>query len=219
MSTLVGLGGLKESGKDTVADILVTNYGFVKIQMSQPVNDALAELNPLIPVPMKWEGIRKLVSRVLYGEETVHEFIPYRKYLSDVGYVEAKRNPEVRRLLMSLGTDVVRKMIDEMAWINIAHDDIRRHILAGDDVVVTGIRTRNELQMIEQLGGYTAWVERSWRVDYADTPLYSSHFGWRIFNDADLDLLRCEVARYANHITRFPPGHSVIHSPEEDEDA
>lgn len=219
MSTLVGLGGLKESGKDTVADILVGDYGFVKIQMSEPVSAALAELNPMIPVPMKWTGIRKLVSRVLYGEETVHEFIPYRRYLSDVGYVEAKRNPEVRRLLISLGTDVVRRMIDEMAWINIAHDEIRKQILAGNDVVVTGIRTRNELQMIEQLGGYTAWVERDWRSNYADTPLSSHDFGRTIVNDADIDSLLVEVVRYRTYIARFPPTHSVIHSSEEDEDA
>ena len=41
---LVGLSGLKGSGKDTCADYLVKNHGFIKVAFADPLKDALKVL-------------------------------------------------------------------------------------------------------------------------------------------------------------------------------
>src|SRR5690606_741544 len=75
-------------------------------------------------------------------------------------YVEAKTDPEVRRLLQKLGTEVGRNMIGENVWVSIMARKIDDHRSAGHPVVVTGLRFPNEPQMIRELGGRTVWIDR-----------------------------------------------------------
>lgn len=140
---LIGLGGLLRSGKDALADYLVEHHGYVKMGMSDALNEALLALNPWIP---STEG-----PRVLWRYQDLHEA---------VGYVEAKKNPEVRRLLQVLGTEVGREMIHPDVWVNAAEKKIRAHWAAGRPVAITAMRFRNEIDMLDRLGGLSVWVER-----------------------------------------------------------
>ena len=123
MGIILGLTGFAMSGKDEVADELVRNYGFTKIGMSDTLHECLMVLNPI----------------AAFDYVSV-EAIRYRDYCEEVGYVEAKKNPEVRALLQRLGTEVGRNMIDEDIWVNAMLNKARRHLA----VVVTGIRYPNE---------------------------------------------------------------------------
>ena len=49
MSRLIGLGGKLRAGKDAVGDYLEEKHDFVKLGMSDALNDALLKLNPYIP--------------------------------------------------------------------------------------------------------------------------------------------------------------------------
>lgn len=140
---LIGIGGLLASGKDTVADHLVEQHGFIKMGMSEPLNDALLALNPWIDDP-------------------TYAFIRYQQLHAEVGYTQAKENPEVRRLLQTLGTEVGRDMIDPEVWTKIAERRILFHMAAGRSVILTGIRFPNERDMIKRIDGTLIWVERQY---------------------------------------------------------
>lgn len=43
----IGLTGYAKSGKDEVADVLATEYGFVKVNMSDAINNYLCILDPI----------------------------------------------------------------------------------------------------------------------------------------------------------------------------
>lgn len=179
-SPLIGLGGRLRSGKDVVADRLVAKHGYVKLGMSDALHEAMLAIDPIVDVNF-WDD----------------ETITYSQLISEVGYVEAKKRPEVRRLLQQLGTDVGRKMIDENVWVNIMARKIDDHRGAGHPVVVTGIRFANEVRMIEELGGLAAWVERPGA--HAPTTGTASHasensvsatdFHMTIDNSSDLEAL------------------------------
>ena len=147
MSRLIGLGGKLRAGKDAVGDYLEEKHDFVKMGMSDALNEALLKINPWIPVP----------SGMSDREET---FLPYAHIHEAVGYVEAKKNPEVRRLLQVLGTEVGRDMIDPDVWVSIAEKKIREHWANGKSVVITAMRFPNEIEMLTRLGGLSVWVER-----------------------------------------------------------
>lgn len=138
---LIGVGGLKGHGKDAFAHSLKVEW--VTIGMSDPLYDALLALDPLV----YHEGTPALLS----------------DFLCDVcagDWVVAKRNPDVRRLLQRLGTDVVREMIDEDAWVSIMRARVSTLLALGHNVVVTGVRFQNELEAIKELGGTTVWITR-----------------------------------------------------------
>lgn len=141
---LIGIGGKLASGKDTVADYLVAEYGFIKMGMSEPLNDALLALNPLIPTNL-------MGADMFERYQTVH---------ARLGYTAAKENPEVRRLLQALGTEVGRDMIDPEVWTKIAAHKIREQLAEGHSVILTGIRFENERDMITRVGGSLVWVDR-----------------------------------------------------------
>lgn len=138
---LIGLGGKAGAGKDAAADILSSGYGFVKMGMSDPLNEALLKLDPL--VPRRWRRAER-----------------YSALHARVGYVKAKKNREVRRLLLTLGTDVVRNMIAEDTWIKIASARIEELLAEGVNVAITGMRFFNEIDMVRSLGGTLVYVNR-----------------------------------------------------------
>lgn len=152
MTRLIALGGKLRAGKDAVGDYLESRYGYVKLGMSDALNEALLKMNPWIDIETVTDhGDTKVT---LLSTER------YRDLHDAVGYVEAKKNPEVRRLLQVLGTEVGRDMIDQDVWVKIAEKKILELWSQGKDVVITAIRFPNELDMVSRLGGLSVWIER-----------------------------------------------------------
>lgn len=140
---LVGFGGRLASGKDASADHLVAEFGFRKHWMSEPLAEALAVLNPILSIDD--DGYR----------------VRYARLVAEVGYTKAKNHPEVRRLLQVLGTEIGRNMLGEDTWVNLAGSKIdHSRYIDHVPVAITGIRFKNELEMIRRRGGHLIWVER-----------------------------------------------------------
>lgn len=155
---LIGLSGYATSGKDAVADRLRDAYGFTKLYMSQELERALLKLNPWIPIDasssapeadLLIKGILPNISWIRYAE--MHDLI---------GYDASKTNPEVRRLLQVLGTEVGREMIDQDLWVRLVFRKVDDAMGAGHDVAITGIRYPNELEWVRRRGGVVVWVDR-----------------------------------------------------------
>lgn len=170
---LVGIGGLLASGKDTVADYLVEHHGYTKLNMSEPLHEAMLALNPIVS-----PGLDPVLR---YGE-----------LVAAVGYTAAKENPEVRRLLQALGTEVGRKMFGENVWVDIAGRKIDALRAEGKPVVITGIRYPNELEMIRsRKGGHALWVARNVAqgAHASETSVQATDFDITIENISTLDAL------------------------------
>ncbi len=123
---LIGLTGYAQHGKDTIAQVLVDEYGFRQVAFAEPLKRLAYELNPTV------EGIGRLQSIV-----------------DAEGWDKAKQWPEVRRLLQVLGTSA-RDILGPDTWVHAAE----RVILAsGPDVVVSDCRFHNEFRFIARMGG------------------------------------------------------------------
>lgn len=148
---LIGLGGKLRAGKDALADRLVSNYGFEKLNMSDPLAKALYTLNPWIPTTEL---------EIQDDGSSIGGFARYRDISDAIGYTETKKNLEARRLLQALGTEVGRDQISETIWTDIAARHIEEIRSQGVPVAITGIRYPNELEMIRAAGGIAIWMER-----------------------------------------------------------
>lgn len=217
MKKLIGLGGQLRSGKDTAADYLVAEHGYVKFGMSDALNDFLVAQNPIVHFRLEtgMEGLR-FTARVLP--------VRYAEWLAEHGYVAAKEKlEEFRAIMQRTGTEAGRQVLYENVWV----DAIMRKIQASEKpVVVTGIRFDNEVEMIESLGGETVWVHRSavspskpsTELDEAiarhpagkgrreahsalqhasETSVSAADFRWTIVNDSTLEELYRQIAAIA----------------------
>jgi hypothetical protein len=144
---IIGLGGKFRSGKDTVADYLVEKHGFLKLGMSDDsLHQFVLRQNP-------WVEIRQPFLKFW----TRRVFRRYRDVVAAQGYVEAKKNPDLRSLLQLTGTEAGRDVIGEDVWTGVI---LRKALAATQPVVITGIRFQNEIELIRQLNGWAVWVER-----------------------------------------------------------
>lgn len=196
--TVIGLGGKLRAGKDAVADRLVERHGYVKIGMSDALHEAMLALDPIINAAPADYPDRILLVR-------------YSDAIEDLGYTEAKKIPEVRRLLQQLGTEVGRKMIGEDTWTNIVRRRIDELEEKGIPVVLTGLRFPNEIAVIDErygLGAITIWVERpgieapttATAAHASENSVAVEDFDFVLENDGTLDQLYAKVELIAAEV-------------------
>jgi dephospho-CoA kinase len=151
---IIGLSGYAQSGKDTVAEYLVNEYGFKRVAFADPIRNILYAMNPQI------NGTR-LVNLV-----------------DEYGWEIAKKKPEVRELLQSLGFSA-RRVIDERVWIAAAF-----HEMTDKDAnyVIADVRFHNEANMIKSEGG------KVWRILRPGVEAVNTHI-----SETDLDRFQFDL--------------------------
>ena len=167
---IIGLSGYARSGKDTVAELLVLNYGFKRMAFADGIRDALTALNPILH-----DGYRLNEMVKMYGWEV------------------AKGKDEVRRLLQVMGTEVGRKLINEDVWVWRLFNQIN----TDERIVIPDVRFPNEARMIEQQGGEVWRINRHNHGavnDHVSERAMDNHMFQRvIYNDGTLLDLAEEV--------------------------
>ena len=135
---IIGLSGKMKSGKDTVADILVRDYGFTKLNFADPLKKCVAEI-------FGWD-----ISD-MYDQKFKATIDPFWEI-------------SPRQALQSFGTDICRdvlpRKIKEMfgttvSWYNnIWVRRLERELLKNPDkdYVICDVRFTNEANFIESFG-------------------------------------------------------------------
>ena len=143
---LIGLSGLKRSGKDTVASILESNYGFSRLAFADKLREALLMLNPFVVdtdgrmyAPLQnlvdiwgWEGLK-----------TTHWY------------------PEIRRLLQRGGTEMGRNTISPEVWVTPIMHQYALLNQGNVRVAISDVRFSNEAKAIRHNGGIIIEVQRT----------------------------------------------------------
>lgn len=137
---LILVHGLKYSGKSTIAEYIMANYGYVRVKMAGPLKNMTRSLLRDAGIP----------------EDRIEE------------YVEGSRKEDpilelggitTRSIMMTLGEEW-RNMHSELLWINIAASKIEKLISSGVDVVVDDIRYPFEVNGLMRFRPFRTVVTR-----------------------------------------------------------
>lgn len=176
---LIAFSGLKGSGKDTAASILINEYGFTKIAFADALREALLILDP-------W---------IAYAGE--YKTIPLSELIADAGWDWAKTNiAEVRRLMQVFGTEVGRMLFGENVWVDIL---AKRYPDISDSesrYVITDCRFKNEVDFVHSFNGDICWVERPEIVSdghASETTEISQYASYLFNNDSTIEDLAEDV--------------------------
>lgn len=121
---IIGLMGSARSGKDTIADYLVSNYGFQKIAFADSLKEAC-------------RNIFGFSFDQLHGNKK-EEIDPFW-------------GKSAREVLQFVGTDLFRRQFDDRIWVKSVGIKIAR--TKYDKIVISDCRFKNEKEAVELWGG------------------------------------------------------------------
>jgi len=126
---IIGLTGYAQSGKDTVASILVKKYGYTRVAFADAIREFLYEINPFVGSSIRLKDM-----------------------VDEYGWDTAKATPEVRRLLQDLGVGA-RNIFGDQFWIQHA----LRQVHFEGNYVITDVRFKNEADIIKKYDNSQVW--------------------------------------------------------------
>ncbi len=129
-SPIVCITGLIGSGKDTIADILASEYGYKKLSFA-------SKLKAAVSILFGWD--RQML------EGSTPESRHWREQPDLFWSKKFKRNITPRIVLQEFGTDVMRKWHDDF-WIDLIEKTFDENPLSK--FVITDCRFENELYML-----------------------------------------------------------------------
>jgi len=130
---VVALYGLAKSGKSTIADYLVKEYGYQRLKFADPLKDMLRAIGLTYA---EIEGDRK----------------------EDSCNLLAGKSP--RFAMQTLGTEWGRNLISPTIWVDIWELRATNSLSKGVPVIADDCRFPNELEVVNRLGGKSIHVIR-----------------------------------------------------------
>ncbi len=182
---IIALSAYAQGGKDTAAGPLIER-GFEKRAFADTLRKFAYAVNPIVTFEVGLPGKNRIVP------------VRYADLIDSVGYEEAKKLDEVRKILQRIGTEGGRKTLYDNVWVDAAMKDMD----AKNDYVFTDCRFPNEADAVRAAGGRVVRIERpgltAVNAHESETALLDYRFDKIINNDGDADLLRERILDYVD---------------------
>jgi hypothetical protein len=180
---IIGIAGFISSGKDTIANHLTTTHQFKKLSFASSLKDAVSTI-------FGWDR-EMLEGATKYSRE-------WREQRDEWWSNRLKMDITPRWVLQYIGTDVLRKNFNDDIWIASLEYKLSR---TTDDIVISDVRFKNEVEAIKRAGGTVIRVVRGaepeWyksALDYNRGPNGNSR--WAV-GKARLDKLGVHPSEYS----------------------
>ena len=183
---IIGICGFQSSGKDTIADYLIKEHGFIKMSFASRLKDIIAIM---FGWPRdKLEGLTK-------------EDRKWREQI-DPWWSQTLQMPQLtpRYVMQCFATDLFRNKFHPDIWVKIVENELNKLIEQNTEqrIVISDCRFENEINMILRLGGKIIQVHREppyWFYDYrnGEEPhniklIHRSEIEWiRCYRDYDIE--------------------------------
>lgn len=206
---IIGIAGKKRAGKDTVASILIKDFGFKKVALADPLKkicskvfqipmqcfekDELKDLALIEPEEIDVYHINSLVTEL---SEYVSVSEESKKKLRSKGIGVVLNSP--REILQFVGTDLCRNCVLDSIWVDIFYSTVKK---TEGHLVCTDARFPNERKLIKELGGSNMLVNRPSLIN-TDSHASENSLGTEedydivVNNSGTVSELHCEITTW-----------------------
>lgn len=154
MSKIIGVCGFIGSGKNSVADRLVTHHGFEQMSFAKTLKDTCSAI-------FGWD--REMLEGVAPGTREQREVV-------DLWWAERLGRPNwsPRVALQYMGTEVMRDSFHQDIWVLATERALIAAKEAGRSVVFSDVRFPNEFNMLRHQGASIVQVSRGQQPAWYD---------------------------------------------------
>jgi len=142
---IIGICGFQSSGKDTIADYLVKEHGFIKMSFASALKD-------IISIMFGWprDRLEGLTKEDREWRETV-----------DYWWSKTLKMPQLspRYVMQYFATDLFRNRFHPDIWVKIVENKLN-NLSGNEKIVISDCRFENEINMLIRLGGRIIQVYR-----------------------------------------------------------
>ena len=144
---IIGICGLINSGKDTIANLLIKNHDFHKTSFADKLKDAVSSM-------FDWDRY------MLEGKTEPSR--QWRESPDPFWSKEIGRDITPRYVLQRFGTECMRQGLYDGIWVSLT----KKQMLERPDInwIIPDVRFPNEINMIKSIGG------KIWRVTRGPDP-------------------------------------------------
>jgi len=176
---IVGITGLIGSGKDTIADYLVTFKGFRRMSFAEPLKDAMSAV-------FGWDR-ELLEGKTVYSRQWREQVDPW--------WADRLSIPNLtpRYVLQQWGTEVGRRAFHDDIWIASVENKLRN---IKDNIVLSDARFPNELKAVNNAGGITIRVIRG-----ENPPWYEAAYS--LSSNKDNEYAKKVLESYGVHASEY----------------
>lgn len=176
---LIGICGFQSSGKDTIADYLVKNHGFIKFSFASVLKD-------IISIMFGWprDKLEGLTKEDREWRETV-----------DPWWSQTLKMPQLtpRYVMRYFATDLFRNQFHQDIWVKIVENKLNNYLEKDikQNIVISDCRFENEINMLIRLGGKIIQVYREppdWFYKYRNGE-YPSEI--KMLHCSEIQWIRC----------------------------
>lgn len=167
---IIGLGGAKGSGKNTVARFFVESERFTEVALADPLKNILIKITRLEPKYFHDQNLKE--KELPYFVTIDHDFLDklYSIVENEWGInVNFEQRDQIdcfagtvvktpRELMQMVGTDILRRYIRDDIWLVLLFAKIKE--ISGD-VIVNDVRFKNEREALKKAGAKLMLIKRS----------------------------------------------------------
>lgn len=196
---IIGLGYKKQSGKDTVADYLVSHHGFVKKSFATPLKQLCFYITEHRLGKYTDSEAILLIGNWFTKYDVSHSMGTAYGVVIGLLLKEIHQEPIIfeegkpRKLLQMLGTDVFRTL-DQDFLINCMRIDVDTSV--NPNIVITDVRFENDKAFVESIGAAVC-IHRPGIVNTdthaSEISLDNAVWKYHIMNTQGLDMLYEQV--------------------------
>lgn len=210
--TIIALNGVKGCGKDTFADVLVSDHGFKKTSFAEPMKEMVRHAFPFTDEqlygpssareqPLMDYPLSGMCMACGFGAVGNHEIAARGGFKEDYKYLVCTNcgnamptHVTARIALQTLGTEWGRRLNPDI-WARATLHKIQQS--SHDLWVISDLRFKNELRIVQEHEGIALrlmrrWHEGSGNVHQSEAEMYSiphSEFRTTVRNDGPLEEL------------------------------
>ena len=191
---LIGLVGLIGSGKDTVAERLITHHGYKRDSFAKSLKDAVSSM-------FNWDR------EMLEGNTTSSRH--WREQPDKFWSEKMGKEVTPRLILQQFGTEIMRGQMYDGIWVDSV---IGRY--KGENTVISDTRFQNEIKTIKAHGGIIVLVKREeipTREEMQKRGTHQSEWDWIganfdyiIDNTTSLEGLNANIDQFVNQLQGRP---------------